>query len=345
MPLPVAHGKALPQIQRAFHHDLLRWYRRHHRKLPWRATRDPYKIWVSEVMLQQTRVTVVRDYYDRWIRVFPNIEALARAPYDRVLKLWEGLGYYSRARNLHRAAQSISDVFHKRSINKFVQLVRLPGIGRYTAGAVASIAFGERVPVVDGNVARVLSRVFDIRTDIRKSATQRRFWKLADSLVPQNDPGQFNQAMMEVGALLCTPLSPRCDICPLNRVCLARARGTVVRLPNRGRPRKPKSVTHDAVLVRNGAKVLLQRRPSRGLLAGLWELPSVKTRRFRRGRQVLTLRHTITDRRILLRVFESRLKNSLKPDGTWCWASSTDLTHLVMPAAHRRALEQLLHQR
>lgn len=295
-------------------------------------------------MLQQTRVEVVRDYYTRWIRVFPTIESLARAPYSRVLKLWEGLGYYSRARNLHRAAQSISCVFDGRSSGKFAQLLPLPGIGRYTAGAIASIAFGERVPVVDGNVARVLSRVFCIRSPINASPTHRLLWSLAEQLMPATDPGEFNQAMMELGALVCTPLSPRCDKCPLRCVCLAYARGMVNRLPNRGRPAPARSMTVSAALVRKNDRVLLRRRPSRGLLAGMWELPPLERGRFRRGPERLALRHTITNKRITLRIFECRLRTSVNRNGSWCWVGRRELARLAMPAAHRRALERLSHQ-
>ena len=205
------------KTRRAFRETLLRWYRRHRRSLPWRGTRDPYRVWVSEIMLQQTRVETVRDYYRRWLREFPTLAALARAPVARVLKLWEGLGYYSRARNLHRAARQIRG----RVPETVAELQQLPGIGRYTAGAIASIAFGQRAPVVDGNVARVFTRVF-ARTD--------RHWELAEVLLPSRNCGDFNQALMELGALVCLPVQPRCEKCPLRGVC---RRG---QLPARRRP-------------------------------------------------------------------------------------------------------------
>src|ERR1044071_631229 len=206
----------------AFHRDLQRWYRRHHRKLPWRETRDPYRIWVSEVMLQQTRVETVLDYYRRWLRVFPTLASLARAPQSRVLKLWEGLGYYSRARNLHRAAKLVADRARppgaartaRRSVPTTAKELReLPGIGRYTAGAIASIAFGQRAPAVDGNVARVLARGLG-RTG--------REWETADALLPDKTCGEFNQALMELGALVCVPVNPRCERCPMWTVCATR---------------------------------------------------------------------------------------------------------------------------
>src|SRR5882724_692564 len=189
----------LESFREAFHRDLLRWYRRHHRPLPWRATRDPYRIWVSEIMLQQTRVETVLPYYARWLRAFPTVRALARARADRVLKLWEGLGYYSRARNLHRAAQTVVREYGGKLPQTAEGLQQLHGIGRYTAGAVASIAFGERVPLVDGNVARVFARIFAVRANVRAPQTMNKLWQFAEDLVPDRDPGEFNQALMELG--------------------------------------------------------------------------------------------------------------------------------------------------
>ncbi|HUI08605.1 MAG TPA: A/G-specific adenine glycosylase [Verrucomicrobiae bacterium] len=345
---------------RAFHRDLVRWYQRHHRKLPWRATHDPYKIWVSEIMLQQTRVEVVRDYYQRWIHAFPTVESLANAPDQRVLKLWEGLGYYSRARNLHRAARLLAvgrdgPLGHpkqrraRRSRPATAHLpqdteglMRLPGIGRYTAGAIASIAFGQRVPVVDGNVARVLARVFGVRADVTKPATRKLLWDLATEILPLENPGTFNQAVMELGALVCTPANPRCDVCPLSRICLARTNGQQDELPNRGGCRTPERVTQDAAFVRRGRRVLLRRRPAHGLLAGMWELPPLEKTRFRPRRPLVTLRHAITNKRITLRVFACEPAAEPKCNGHLRWASPKDLARLALPAAHRRAVEEIL---
>lgn len=291
----------------AFRRNVVRWYRRHHRKLPWRATRDPYKIWVSEIMLQQTRVEVVIDYYRRWVLAFPTRAALARAPESRVLKMWEGLGYYQRARNLHRAAKQVARV-----PDNVPALMDLPGIGRYTAGAIASIAFGVRAPVVDGNVARVFARVFG-RTG--------REWETAEALLPERNCGDFNQALMELGALVCTPAAPRCERCPLWAVCATR--GDAVPRPKR---RKLRRVTQDVLFVSDSGSVLLRQRPSTGLLAGMWELPAGRS-----FRHLLTLRHTITNRRITLRVFRGR-----KAEGRWF--SRRQLERVAMPAGHRRAL-------
>ena len=330
-----------PAVIRAFHGPLVRWYHRHHRELPWRATHDPYKIWVSEIMLQQTRVDVVRGYYRRWIRAFPTIPSLARVPYGRVLKLWEGLGYYSRARNFHLAAKLIVRD-HRGKLPRAVDaLMKLPGVGRYTAGAIASIAFGRRVPLVDGNVMRVFARVFGIRADVTKPSTRESCWVLAAEILPSRDPGTFNQALMELGALICTPSNPRCAVCPLRRVCLARANGQQDDLPNRGRKHQPQPVTHDAAWIRRNGRILLRRRPAHGLLAGMWELPPLETARHRPPRPVLTLRHAITNKRITLRVFACKPSTAPTCNGRLRWASRTDLARLTLPAAHRRAVERL----
>ena len=295
----------------AFQRDLLRWYRRHHRKLPWRATRNPYRIWVSEIMLQQTRVDVVLDYYRRWLHAFPTIDALAGAPASRVLKLWEGLGYYSRARNLHRAAKLTGGKIP----SSVEQLHELPGIGRYTAGAIASIAFGARTPLVDGNVARVFARVFG-RTGHE--------WEIAEALLPEKNCGEFNQALMELGALVCVPSRPRCERCPLRPVCVTQGDA----LPKRKR-RKMRTVTHEVLFVQRNGTILLRQRPATGLLAGMWELPAGKS-----SRPLLTIHHTITNRQITLRVFAGQAA-----DGRWF--TRRQLQRISMPAAHRRALAQI----
>jgi A/G-specific adenine glycosylase len=330
------------KTQEKFRRDLVHWYQRHQRKLPWRATRDPYRIWVSEIMLQQTRVDVVRDYYQRWLRAFPTVRSLANAPYSRVLKLWEGLGYYSRARNLHHAAKLVVRNHRGKLPTDVDELMGLPGIGRYTAGAIASIAFNQRAALVDGNVARVFARVFGIEGDVTKPATQKTLWEIAGKLLPQKEPGTFNQALMELGALICTPVNPRCDSCPMRLVCVARATGRQNELPNRGPRRTHLQIVHDTALVRRGNRFLLQRRPAKGLLAGMWELPALAGNGFRAGRQVLDLRHTITNKKIQLRVFECRLSSMHKPNGTIRWVSVEDLARLTLPAAQRRALEQIL---
>ncbi len=256
--------------------SLLRWFREEARDLPWRKSRDPYHIWLSEVLLQQTRVDQGLPYYERFLKALPTLPDLAAASEDDVLKLWEGLGYYTRARNLHKAARQIMEQHDGRLPDRVEVLQLLPGVGRYTAGAIASIAFGEQVPVVDGNVKRVLTRLFNIAQPIEDSATEKKLWAIADSLVPANDPGDFNQGMMELGARICTPKKPDCGSCPIQSECGAYKRNIQEKRPVR-RPKK--AVPHKdivvAVILRDG-KYLIGKRGTEGMLAGLWEFPGGK---------------------------------------------------------------------
>ena len=252
---------------------LLAWYRANRRDLPWRRTRDPYAIWLSEAMLQQTRVETVIPYWERFLARFPDVASLADAEQDEVLGLWAGLGYYSRARNLHRAAREVVEK-HDGALPSDPDALRaLPGVGRYTAGAVASIAFDRPEPVVDGNVIRVLSRIRGIREDVGAPATLARIWDDAGALARGEAPGDLNQALMELGATVCTPRAPRCASCPVAKRCDAHGAGDAEQLPvkaPRGKPRRVEGVA--AWVVRRG-RALAVRRPERGLLGGLWDLP------------------------------------------------------------------------
>jgi A/G-specific adenine glycosylase len=251
------------------------------RDLPWRRSRDPYAIWVSEIMLQQTRVAAVVPYFERWMARFPTVAALAAAPLDDVLAAWAGLGYYSRARNLHRCAREVVERHGGALPASAADLRGLPGIGRYTAGAIASIAFGQPEPLVDGNVARVLARVYAIDDDIKSSAASRTLWRLAGQMVPPSAPGDFNQGLMELGATVCTPLSPACLVCPLAALCLARAQGRereLPRMPGRRRPDELPLIDARALWIERRGKLLLARRTPEGLYGGLWELPQVESR-------------------------------------------------------------------
>ena len=259
------------------------WFFSHQRNLPWRRTNDPYAIWISEVMLQQTQVTTVQPYYQRFLRRFPDVRALAAAPPQQVLELWAGLGYYRRASQLHDAARIIMNTYNGVFPSTMVELLALPGVGRYTAGAVASIAFGRSVPVLDGNVMRVLCRLGNLHADITRPATRKRLWQVAALLVPHHDPGTYNQALMELGATVCTPTAPRCPVCPAQGLCLARRRGTAAGLPVRSaRGPAPLRQHWAAVVEAPGARLLLQ-RPGGGLWAHLWEFPT-----FERHGQPLT---------------------------------------------------------
>ncbi|MGE5676351.1 MAG: A/G-specific adenine glycosylase [Mycobacterium leprae] len=252
---------------------LLNWFATHGRDLPWRRSQDPYRIWVSEVMLQQTRVDTVIPYYERWFTLFPTIQALAAAPEEQVLKAWEGLGYYSRARNLHRAAQEVLSRFDGVVPDDLPAMLSLPGVGSYTAGAVLSIAYGRDLPAVDGNVLRVLSRLLLITADVAQPATRRLLEQAATQLIPAGQARDFNQALMELGALICTPTSPRCAICPVAAFCRAREEGRQEELPVKAKAKAPRAVAMVAGVISHGGKVMIVRRPSAGLLGGLWEFP------------------------------------------------------------------------
>ncbi len=254
-------------------HVLLLWFRANARDLPWRRNRTPYTAWLAEIILQQTRVDQGVPYFERFLEAFPNVQALAAASEDQVLKCWEGLGYYSRARNLHGAANYIVKHRDGQFPRTASEWMKLPGIGRYTAGAIASMAFGERTPVLDGNVIRVLARVFDIPDCTDDSKAREELWRIAESLVPKNEPGAFNEAIMELGALVCLPRGPSCCECPLRRMCRAYAEGRPESRPVR---RVARPVPHReavAAVIRRRGRVLIAKRPSKGLLGGLWEFP------------------------------------------------------------------------
>ena len=263
---------------------LLRWYDAEKRELPWRRTRDPYAIWISEAMLQQTRVETVIPYYERFLARFPDVHSLATADQDDVYGQWAGLGYYSRARNLQAAAREIV-AHHDGQLPSDVDSLRsLPGIGRYTAGALASIAFDRCEPLVDGNVARVLARLLGIRQDVKGPAVLERLWDEAELLVRGERPGDLNQALMELGATTCTPRSPHCEVCPWQRRCDARRAGDAEALPVKAPKKQPRKMVASAAWIRRGDargradKVLIVRRPSGGLMGGLWELPGGECR-------------------------------------------------------------------
>lgn len=311
---------------------LLGWFDRHRRDLPWRRTRDPYRIWVSEVMLQQTQVATVVSYYARFLRRFPTLRSVAAAPRPEVLAAWRGLGYYARARALHRAAQAVADAGGDLP-GTAAALVRLPGFGRYTAGAVASIAFGERTPVVDGNVARVLARYEAIRGDIRTASVRERLWSLAGEWVPADRPGDFNQALMELGALVCARRGPRCGECPIARGCRARAQGLVDLIPARAPGPRRRRLALALALVRRGRRVLLARRAETGLFGGLWELPATEARgkdaleraatrdlglRLAVGAPVARVERALTHRDLVLEVRACRVRGGrLRPQGRY----------------------------
>ncbi|WP_284643713.1 A/G-specific adenine glycosylase [Paenibacillus silviterrae] len=260
-----------------FSRELLAWYRQSKRDLPWRRSRNPYHIWVSEIMLQQTRVETVKPYFHRFIEKFPTIEALAEAPEEEVLKCWEGLGYYSRARNLQTAVREVQERYGGVVPDTKEGVSSLRGVGPYTAGAILSIAYNKPEPAVDGNVMRVLSRYFLIEEDIMKGSTRVLMEKLAQELIPEGAAGDFNQALMELGAMVCTPRSPHCLTCPVLAHCSGREAGMEEALPVKKKAKPPRPEQRLAALVEgtreHAGRVLIRQRPAEGLLARMWELP------------------------------------------------------------------------
>jgi A/G-specific adenine glycosylase len=311
---------------------LLRWYRRHHRRLPWRENPEPYRVWISELMLQQTQVKTVLPYFQRFMERFPNVQALARAAEDDVLAVWSGLGYYRRARALHRGARWIVQENGGNFPDKYEGWLALPGVGRYTAGAIMSIAFGQRYAILDGNVARVLSRVFMIGGDLRQSTVRKRLWQKSEEILPPSDLSDFNQALMELGALVCVPLNPRCKACPIEKNCFARRRGREAEFPCVPSRRETLKVTLAAAVVRRKNRVLMVRRDAESVMRGLWELPGgtcretekpelavIRQVRERYGlelepaREISRVKHHIMNQRITLHAFEARLRGALGP--------------------------------
>lgn len=256
--------------------QLICWFEENHRKMPWRETKNPYYIWISEVMLQQTRVDTVIPYFLRFIDAFPQIENLAAAGEEEVLRLWAGLGYYSRARNIHRGAKLICEVYNGKIPEVRKELLKVPGIGPYTAGAILSIAYGKTAAAVDGNVMRVFSRLFLIHEDISEASTKKEMEWIGEKVVSLENPSAFNQGLMELGAVICTPTSPKCSLCPLMLICKARKKGMQECLPVKKKKEPVKTVNMELALLQKEDKILLVKRPTDGLLANLWALPSTE---------------------------------------------------------------------
>lgn len=255
---------------------LLNWYAIHARQMPWRGKTDAYSIWVSEIMLQQTQVNTVIPYYDKWMQKFPTVQALAAAEEHDVLNVWEGLGYYSRARNMLKAARLVSDNYQGQFPSTTVELCKLPGIGRYTAAAISSIAFGADEAVLDGNVKRVLARLFEFSEAVNTPEGEKKLWLLAADLLPKGEASAYNQAVMDLGATICTPKSPDCIICPVNSICISLKNNSQEKYPlMREKPPVP-HIDVVAAIIRQNYLVLIARRPSKGLLGGLWEFPGGK---------------------------------------------------------------------
>jgi A/G-specific adenine glycosylase len=334
--------QAAPTRNRSFAARLASWFEAHHRRLPWRESADPYRIWISEIMLQQTTVQAVIPYFERWTRLFPDMPTLARVPLQRVLSAWQGLGYYQRARNLHRAARIFVRNHGGRIPDDEKILGGLPGFGPYTTAAVLSLAYGRPLPVIDANVRRVLMRIMGLRGEalVRHDKVIREY---LSGVFPARDPGLFNQALMELGALVCRSRNPQCLLCPVRKDCRAAREGTQEIIPQT-RKRTAKKITAVVAVIEDKGRLLIQKRPSSGLLAGLWEFPGGKIRRGESRDQALrrevreevgariknvrfltTVKHAYTQFEVTLHAFACELGTGFVParaDRKWVTLSS-----------------------
>ncbi|MCB9732871.1 MAG: A/G-specific adenine glycosylase [Deltaproteobacteria bacterium] len=339
------------------------WYLARRRRLPWRDEPTPYRVWLSEIMLQQTQVATVIPYFERFVATFPTVEALAAAPEEDVLALWAGLGYYRRCRALHEAAKAIVRDHGGALPASLDALLALPGVGRYTAGAIASIAFGLRAPLVDGNVARVLARLTALEPTQESAAGQKALWALADALVDPVDPSTHNQALMELGALVCSPRSPDCGACPWHDGCRARATGDPESYPRRAPKRAPTAMSAvGGLATRDDGAMLLARRPDGGLLGGLWELPGGEHARGDGSRKdaverwfaerlglavdvrshVASVTHVFTHRRLALEIYAVDGADRLAPRPTWYtearWVTAGEVAALPLSRLTEKVL-------
>lgn len=348
---------------------LLEWFDRHARDLPWRRTRDPYAIWVSEIMLQQTQVKTVIPYWNRWMREFPTVQALAAAGPDAIHKAWEGLGYYTRVRNMQKAARQICARHQCVFPRVFEEVLDLPGIGRYTAGAICSIAFNQPAPLLDGNVLRVLTRLFGIGEDPLEKATNTRLWDLAARLVAEagarrpapGRPGNcssLNQSLMELGALVCTPRQPECGHCPVRSLCVAERTGQVESIPKLAERVRSTARRFVAFVAEEGGRYLVRQRTAGMVNAHLWEFPNAEVpddptdlrEAARRAlgptgvewRPFCTIKHSITRYRITLEAFEGRLtKQPARLGASARWLALEELQRLAFTSAHRKIVGRL----
>jgi len=326
-----------PKNARAFRRSLLKWFRRHGRDLPWRSTRNPYAVLVSELMLQQTQVSTVIPYYNEWFRRFPNFASLARASESDVLHAWQGLGYYGRARNLHATARTVVDRYRGRFPRSVEQMQQLPGIGKYTAHAVASFAFDQSVPIVESNTARILTRLFDFRESIDSDPGRQTLWQYAAMFVPKSNASIFNSALIDLGALVCVARQPKCGICPVKTFC--RAKNPRILPVRKSRPRTKRLIEQHAFVVRQG-KILLEQSSTRW--RGMWILPPLQ-RESANQQPVYESIFPFTDHRVTLSVYARHREKIRKPLQSWVRIDSLD--SIPMPSPHRKALRHLLGER
>ena len=319
---------------------ILSWYQKHKRDLPWRRTRDPYRVWISEIMLQQTRVAAVIPYFERFLRGFPNVEALAAAPEQELLAAWAGLGYYSRARNLQRAAQKIRELggFPR----EYSSIRSLPGVGDYTAAAIASIAFDLPHAVLDGNVLRVLSRFTGERGNVDSVPVRNRLRSVAERMLDPKRSAQFNQALMELGALVCLPRQPHCHECPVARQCVAHGMGIQNELPVKSAPKGSARVEKNLLVIERAGKILFWQRPQENRrLAGFWELPEpAQVTGAKLGSSIGQFRHTIVNTNFVCQVFRASL--TFVPEG-FRWLAKSRIRDVPLSTTAKKALACLAH--
>lgn len=346
--------------------DLLTWYHNEKRELPWRKNTDAYQIWVSEIMLQQTKVETVIPYFERFIDRFPTLISLSEASLDEVLKYWEGLGYYSRARNLHAAVKEVAATYGGVVPDEEEQIGTLKGIGPYTKGAILSIAYNKAVPAVDGNVLRVMTRIMAIEKDIAKVSTRKEIESLLRELIPVTDPSGFNQALMELGALICIPRNPKCSICPVQQKCVAHATGREKNLPHKSKKEKKRDVYLETIIYKKGKHVLIHQRQEQ-LLNNLWEFPSWENEyKLQSGGENLSVRsyeqygivaeqflylgqykhifsHLRWHMEIYLTEVDAYIEERLAQDPTYRWVMLEDLESFAFPVPHQRVIEMLIN--
>ena len=346
----------LPFSSAEFRRRLLRWYAKHARSLPWRDVADPYYVWISEIMLQQTSTQTVQGYFDRFIKAFPTIQSLAHAELDTVNRHWEGLGYYRRCACLHKAAKEIVANFNGVFPKNYEDVRNLPGIGRYTAGAILSIAFDQRLPILEANTLRLHARLLAIRGDVLRGETNARLWQFAEEILPRAGSGKVNQALMDLGSLVCTPKFPKCTECPVVAFCESAKQGLQAEIPS-PRTKEPKeSRTEVALLVRKRGKTLLIRSPEGERWAGLWDLPRAEAgdalqnrlseltgRKLIQGRLICSLKHAVTKYRITLLFCEGcdTGRVSVKPLCEVRWATAEELQELPLNSTARKLVDTL----
>lgn len=345
----------------AFRDDLIGWFTNEQRDLPWRKDQDPYKVWVSEIMLQQTRVETVIPYFNRFIELFPTIEDLADADEEKVLKAWEGLGYYSRVRNLQAAVREVKENYGGTVPNTRDEISKLKGVGPYTAGAILSIAYGVPEHAVDGNVMRVLSRILSIWDDIAKPSTRKIFEKAVEELISHENPSFFNQALMELGALVCTPTSPSCLLCPVRDHCIAFHEGVEKELPVKTKAKKQRQVQLAAVVLRDQeGKTVIHKRASSGLLANMWEFPNVEINlpflrdksyiqgllteelglQTKLGKMVGTIEHVFSHLKWDIQIFEAELLEPIIETDELKLVSEVEIDEFPFPVSHQKIIKQ-----